>query len=147
MNEVGPVEYMVVAFPHNRLEGKIAPALRELTDAGTIRVLDLAFVMKDEEGSVFATELEDEDSDIGKAFRAVEAEAGQLISEDDLLAVGEELEPDSSAAVLVWEDVWATKLKGAIRQAGGVLLDLERVPYQVVDAALQYAEAAGGAKS
>jgi hypothetical protein len=87
------------------------------------------------------------ESDVGKAFRAVEAEVGDLISEEDLLAVGEELEPDSSAAVLVWEDVWATKLKGAIRDAGGVLLDLERVPYQVVDAALEYAEATGGTTS
>ena len=147
MKEVGPVEYMVVAFPHNKFDGSIASALGELTDAGTIRVLDLAFVMKHGDGSIAASELEDMESDVGRAFRAIEAEAGELISEEDLLAVGEELEADSSAAVLVWEDVWATKIKGAIREAGGVMMGLERVPYQVVDAALAYAEATNGVKS
>jgi hypothetical protein len=132
---------MVVAFPGNRFRGEIAPALAELSESGTIRIIDLAFVSKDAEGNVMATELEDNESDVGRAFRTIEAEVGDLINEDDLLAVGEELEPESSAAVLVWEDVWATKLKGALVGAGGVLLDLERVPYQVVDAALAHAGA------
>ena len=139
MSEIGPVEYMVVAFPGNRFRGEIAPALAELSESGTIRIIDLAFVSKDADGNVMATELEDNESDVGRAFRTIEAEVGDLINEDDLLAVGEELEPESSAAVLVWEDVWATKLKGALVGAGGVLLDLERVPYQVVDAALAHA--------
>jgi len=130
---------MVVAFPGNRFRGEIAPALAELSESGTIRIIDLAFVSKDADGNVMATELEDNESDVGRAFRTIEAEVGDLINEDDLLAVGEELEPESSAAVLVWEDVWATKLKGALVGAGGVLLDLERVPYQVVDAALAHA--------
>jgi uncharacterized membrane protein len=141
MAEIGPVEYMAVAFPGNKFTGEIAPALAELVKSGTVRIIDLAFVSKDAEGNVAAMELEDLDSDAGAAFKAIEAEIGDLVNADDLQAVGEELEPDSSAAVLVWEDVWAAKLAKAIRDSGGVLLDLERLPREVVEAALAYAGA------
>jgi uncharacterized membrane protein len=136
MAEIGPVEYMVVAFPGNKFTGDIVPALKELVDSGTVQIIDLAFVSKDADGNVAVMELEDIDSPAGKAFQALEAEIGDLVNEDDLRAVGEVLEPSSSAAVLVWEDVWAAKLAKAIRDAGGVLLDLERVPHEVVKAAL-----------
>lgn len=136
MAEIGPVEYMAVSFPGNKFKGEIVPALKELVDSGTVRIIDLAFVTKDAEGNVLAMEVEEVDSDAGKAFAALQAEIGDLVNADDLQAVGEVLEPNSSAAVLVWEDVWATKLAKAIRDAGGVLLDLERVPHEVVQAAL-----------
>jgi uncharacterized membrane protein len=136
MGEIGPVEYMAVSFPGNKFKGEIAPALKELVDSGTVRIIDLAFVTKDAEGNVVAMEVEELDSDAGKAFAALQAEIGDLVNADDLQAVGEVLEPNSSAAVLVWEDVWAAKLAKAIRDAGGVLLDLERVPHEVVQAAL-----------
>jgi hypothetical protein len=135
MAEIGPVEYMVVAFPGNQFKGEIVPALSELVKSGTVRIIDLAFVTKDADGSVAAMEVEDIDSEAGKAFQSLEAEIGELVNQDDLMAVGEVLEANSSAAVLVWEDVWATKLAKAIRDAGGVLLDLERVPHEVVLAA------------
>jgi uncharacterized membrane protein len=134
---IGPVEYMVVAFPGNQFKGEIVPALTDLVKSGTVRIIDLAFVAKDAEGNVATMELEDLQSDVGKAFAALEAEIGDLVNEDDLKAVGEVLEPNSSAGVLVWEDVWAAKLAQAIRDAGGVLLDLERVPHEVVQAALK----------
>jgi uncharacterized membrane protein len=137
MAEIGPVEYMAVSFPGNKFKGEIAPALKELVDSGTVRIIDLAFVTKDADGNVLAMEVEELDSDAGKAFAALQAEIGDLVNADDLQAVGEVLEPNSSAAVLVWEDVWATKLAKAIRDAGGVLLDLERVPHEVVQAALK----------
>jgi Family of unknown function (DUF6325) len=136
MAEIGPVEYMAVSFPGNKFKGEIVPALKELVDSGTVRIIDLAFVTKDVDGNVLAMEVEELDSDAGKAFAALQAEIGDLVNADDLQAVGEVLEPNSSAAVLVWEDVWATKLAKAIRDAGGVLLDLERVPHEVVQAAL-----------
>lgn len=136
MTQIGPVEYMVVSFPGNKFRGDIAPALAELAHNNVIRVIDLAFVLKDADGSVAAMELEDIDSDAGRAFQTIEAEIGELVSEDDLRAVGETLEPNSSAAVLVWEDVWASKLATAISEADGVLLDLERIPRPVVEAAL-----------
>jgi len=138
MAEIGPVEYMVVAFPGNKFTGAIAPALKELQDSGTVRVIDLAFVTKDAGGNVAALEIEDLESDAGVAFKTIEAAVGDLLNQDDLMAVGEELEPNSSAAVLVWEDAWAAKLAQAIRDSGGILLDLERLPHEVVQAALDF---------
>ncbi len=137
---IGPVEYMIVAFPGNRLKGEIVPALAELVEAGTLRIIDLAFVMKDADGVVVTAEMGDLDSEVFKAFDALSPETMGLLNQDDLAAAGEELEPNSSAALLVWEDVWATKLRDAILNAGGELLDLERVPYEVVNAAMEFAE-------
>jgi uncharacterized membrane protein len=139
MTQIGPIEYMVVSFPGNKFRGDIAPALAELANSGVIRVIDMAFVLKDADGSVAAMELEDIDSEAGRAFQTIESEIGELVNEDDLRAVGETLEPNSSAAVLVWEDVWASKLATAISEADGVLLDLERIPRPVVEAALAHA--------
>lgn len=139
--ESGPVEYMIVSFPGNRFRGEIAPALQELVDSGTIRIIDLTFVGKDENGDVAAFELADLDPDVQEALESLGAEVTGLFSEDDLKAAAEELEPNSSAALLVWEDVWATKVAGAIRDAGGELLDLGRVPHEVVQAARDWAAA------
>jgi Family of unknown function (DUF6325) len=139
MSKIGPVEYMIVAFPGNNFRGEIAPAIAELADSGTIRIIDLGFISKDSQGKVTAAEMQDRQSAAGLAFQTIEAEIGELLNEDDLNTIGQELEPESSAAVLVWEDVWATKLKSAIQDAGGVLVEIERIPYQVVDEALAYA--------
>jgi hypothetical protein len=141
LDQIGPVEYMIVAFPGNEFRGEIAPALGDLVKSGTLRILDFAFVMKDQDGQVFAMELEDVDSATGVAFKELESELGDLVNEEDLRAVGEELEPNSSAAVLVWEDVWAARLTTAIENADGVLLDLERIPRPVVEGALAHARA------
>lgn len=136
---IGPVEYMVVGFPGNNFKGDIAPAIAELVDAGTIRIIDLAVVTKDADGNAAALEITDVDSDFGRALSKLAGNVtGGLVNEDDLMAVGEELEPNSTAALLVWEDVWATKVRDAIVDAGGELWDLERVPYQVVQAALDW---------
>lgn len=138
---IGPVEYLIVAFPGNRFKGEIVPALKELVDAGTIRIIDLAFVLKDADGAVVTAEMADLDSEVYKAFDALSPEVKGLLNEEDLAAAGEELEPNSSAALLVWEDAWATKLRDAIVNAGGEVLDLERVPREVVEAAVEFAEA------
>jgi Family of unknown function (DUF6325) len=138
---IGPVEYMIVAFPGNRFKGEIVPALKELVDAGTIRIIDLAFVMKDADGAVGTAELADLDPDVNQAFDTLSPQTMGLLNQDDLAAAGEELEPNSSAALLVWEDVWATKLRDAIGNADGEILDLERVPNEVVRAAVEFAEA------
>lgn len=137
---IGPVEYMIVAFPGNQFKGEIAPALADLVKSGTVRIIDLAFVTKDGDGNVAAFELGDLDSDVFQAFDALDAEIGGLLNSEDLDAAAEELEPNSSAALLVWEDVWATRLADAIRGAGGVLLDLERIPHEVVEAAVDWAK-------
>jgi hypothetical protein len=139
---IGPVEYMVVAFPGNKFNGDVAPALRELVDSGTIRVLDLTFVHKDEKGDVVAVELEDEGSDIFQAFHELTIDRGGLINDADMMDIGEALEANSSAAILVWEDLWAARFKDAVVASGGVLVDIQRVPYEIVDAAIAYKESA-----
>jgi uncharacterized membrane protein len=136
---IGPVEYMVIAFPGNKFKGEIAPALRELVDNGTIRIIDLAFVGKDADGNVLGFELEDAGSEVGAAFSAIKHERNGLLNEDDVREVGEALDLNSSAALLVWEDVWATKVRDAIVDAGGQLVTIQRVPYEVVEAAVAYA--------
>ena len=137
---IGPVEYMIVAFPGNQFTGEIVPALKEQVDAGTIRIIDLAFVAKDANGDVVAMEVEDLESEVGAAFsELIGSESGGLLNDEDIMAVAEDLEPNNSVGLLVWEDVWAAKIADAIVKAGGELWDLERVPRDVVEAAVEYA--------
>src|SRR6476469_6365581 len=113
MEEIGPVEYMIVSFPGNRFTGEIAPALGKLVESNTIRIIDLAFVSKDADGSIAAFEL-------------------SVIGEEDLMDAAEDLEPGSSAAMLLWEDIWAAELASAMRGAGGELVAIGRIPHDVV---------------
>ena len=135
MSEIGPVDYMIVAFPGNQFRGEIAPELARLVDNGTIRVIDLAFVGKDADGNIAAFELTDLEPDVREAFEKAGVEVSGLFNEDDLMTAGEELEPNTSAALLVWENVWARDIAQKLRDAGGVLLDFERLPHEVVQAA------------
>ena len=135
MTELAPVDYMIVAFPGNEFKGEIAPALADLVEKGTIRIIDLAFVAKDAEGNIGAFELTDIDPDVRKGFENMGVEVNGLFNEEDLQAAGEELDPNSSAALLVWENLWARDVAQAIRNAGGELLDFERLPHEVVQAA------------
>jgi hypothetical protein len=137
--EIGPVEYLIVAFPGNRFRGEIAPALADLVEAGTIRIIDVAFVGKSEDGEVAAFELTDLDPDVREGIERMGVEVSGLFNEDDLMAAAAELEPNSSAALLVWEDVWAKEVAQAMRDAGGVLFDFGRLPHEVVQAAREYA--------
>ena len=135
MDEIGPVDYLIVAFPGNKFRGEIAPALADLVDAGTIRIIDLAFVSKDADGEVLAFELNDLDPEVRAGFERAGVEVQGLFNEEDLAAAGEELELNSSAALLVWENVWARDVAQKMRDAGGVMLDFDRVPHEVVQAA------------
>jgi hypothetical protein len=135
MDEIGPVDYLIVAFPGNEFRGEIAPALAELVENGTVRIIDLAFVTKDESGATAALELSELAPDMQAAFNALGIEVTGLFNEEDLAAAAEELEPNSSAALLVWENVWARRTAQAIRDAGGVVLDFDRLPHDVVQAA------------
>ena len=135
MEEIGPVEYMIVSFPGNRFTGEIAPALAKLVEANTIRIIDLAFVGKDSDGEIVAFEVSDLDPDVREGLEKIGIEVSGLFNEDDLMSAGEELEPNTSAALLVWENVWARDVAQSMRDAGGVLLDFERLPHEVVQAA------------
>ncbi|MGH3042988.1 MAG: DUF6325 family protein [Gaiellaceae bacterium] len=145
---IGPIEYVVVGFPGNKFKGEIVPALAELVENGTIRILDLVFVLKDEEGNVAAIELADLDpEDVAAAMADIsEVDAG-LLNEEDIALAAESLEPNSSAGLLVFENVWATRFAEAVRNADGQLLANERIPHDVVQAALAYAAAESGEES
>jgi uncharacterized membrane protein len=134
---IGPVDCMIVRFPGNRFTGEIAPALGALVDSGTIRIIDLVFVKKDEDGSVTAVELSELDPDEAAPYDEIEGETEGLLSEEDLDWAAESIEPNSSALLLVWENTWATRVAEAIRGAGGQLVMFERIPHDEVVVAMQ----------
>jgi hypothetical protein len=145
--EIGPVDYMIVAFPGNQFKGEIAPALADLVDAGTIRIIDLAFVGKNADGDAVAFELTELDPDVREGLENMGVEVGGLLNEEDLMSTAEELPPNTSAALLVWENVWAREVKQAIMNAGGELVAFERVPHEIVAAAREWALEAAGKES
>ncbi|HEY7537735.1 MAG TPA: DUF6325 family protein [Gaiellaceae bacterium] len=139
MEEIGPVDYAIIAFPGNKFTGEIAPAIADLVENGTIRIIDIAFVGKDEDGNTAAFELTELDPEVQASLESVGIEVQGLLNDEDLQSTAEELEPNSSAALLVWENVWARKVTQAMRDAGGVLVAFERLPHDVVQAAREWA--------
>ena len=131
--DIGPVEILVVAFPGNQFTGEIAPALEELVTSGLIRVIDLVFVTKDADGSVVGIELSDLDEAVGAAFQPHVEEPSGLLAEEDIEDLGAELEPNSSAAILLFEHLWATKFRDAVIDSGGQLVASVRIPKEVID--------------
>jgi hypothetical protein len=149
LDELGPVDWIVVEFPGSKLTGTIAPILAEYVERGLIRVLDLLFLKKDEDGSFEAFEATDQhDTELGE-LRTLETEMAMVLSEQDVADLAETIEPGSSAAVLVWENVWAAPFGAAVRHAGGQLVASGRIPIQAVIAAIEAdaAEAAEGAEA
>ena len=138
MEEIGPVDYAIIGFPGNKFRGEIAPALADLVEAGTIRIIDVAFVGKDPNGDAVAMELTELDPEVQASLDKLGIEVGGLFNEDDLQDIADDLEPNCSAAVLLWENVWARKVTKAMRDAGGELVAFERVPHEVVQAAREW---------
>jgi len=134
----GPVEYMVLAFPGNQFRGQIAPEIGRLVEAGTINLLDLAFVHKDAAGEVTILEVEQEPNEVFQAFETLTAAEGGIISDNDMREIGAKLDPDSSALIVVWEDLWAARFATAVLDAGGVMVDLQRIPAEAVEAAVTW---------
>ena len=128
---IGPVEYMIVGFPGNQFNGAIAPELAKLVDSGTIRILDLVFIMKDADGSVLAFEVDEQDS--LALYKDIDGEVGGWVGSEDIEHAADALEPNSAAALLVWEDVWATPFVEAMRDSGGVLIEGARIPHDLVE--------------
>lgn len=135
MKELGPVDYLIVAFPGNQFKGEIIPALADLVENGTIRIIDLAFVGKSATGEVVAFEMLDLAPEVKQAFEDLGVEVNGLLNEDDLMSTGESLPPDTSAALLVWENLWARNVADGIRGAGGIVVDFQRIPHEIVQAA------------
>jgi hypothetical protein len=138
---LGPVEYALIEFPGSTFSGEIAPELQKLVEAGTIRVIDLIFITKDEQGDILSLELTGLDADEAAPFERAGVELGNLLTEDDVEIAGEALAPGSSAALIVWEDTWATAFAAGVRNADGRLVAHERIAPDVIEAALAAAAA------
>jgi Family of unknown function (DUF6325) len=141
IDELGPVDYLVVEFPagQQNFTGEAADELVRLHDAGIIRVMDLVIVGKGPDGAVMAQELGDLD-DLGD-FARIEAELAETLAEEDVLALGEVMAPGSLGAVLVYENLWAAHFGSALRHAGGQLIANGRIPVQAIIAAMEADEA------
>ena len=138
--EMGPIDYIVVEWPGKQPTGEAAPLLVDLVDRGLIRILDLAFIAKGDDGSVAGIEISDLGNQV-EELKVFEGASSGLLADDDVEAAGEALEPGTSAALLVYENVWAAPFATAVRKSGGQLVASGRVPVQAIVAALDAAEA------
>jgi len=129
---LGPVEFIVLGFPGNRFTGEIAPALRELLETGTVRIIDMAVIAKDADGTVTVFELQELSPEVAAAFVQLDGEVRGLLSEADLAEIAADLPPGTTAATVLFEHAWATRLAQAVRAAHGELLLAERVPPAVI---------------
>jgi uncharacterized membrane protein len=130
---LGPVELLVVKFPGNQFKGEIAPALTELVESSAIRVIDILFVNKDENGKVEMVEINDLDDDNYAVFDPIVSDVTSMLNEDDVEAFSEALGPNSSAALLLFEDTWATRFRDALENAKAELVLSERIPRAVIE--------------
>ena len=132
----GPVDVYIIGFPGNKFTGRIAPAIMELVENGTIRVLDLLFVTKDEEGVVTTVAAADMDEE-GAAFLAIDVTQPGALGPEDAEEVSDDLPANSSTLLVAFENLWAAKLVDALQAADAVVIDSIRIPVDVVQAALQ----------
>ncbi|MET7984500.1 MULTISPECIES: DUF6325 family protein [unclassified Streptomyces] len=138
---MGPIDYIVVEFPGNRMTGEGLPILVDLVDRGLIRILDLLFVRKDEDGTVAGMEVADFDGDGALDLAVFEGVSSGLLGEDDIAEAGKALEPGNSAGILVYENVWAAPFAAALRRGGAQLVASGRIPVPAVLAALEETDA------
>jgi hypothetical protein len=139
VDELGPVDYLVVEFPADKanFSGAMAAELSALVGRGLVRVLDLLILKKDDDGSVEGFESHDFGDDELGELRAMEDELALLLAAEDVESIGAALEPGSVAAVLVYENVWAAPFGAAVRRSGGQLVASGRIPIQALAAALE----------
>ena len=141
VESMGPVDYVIVEFPGNRMTGEGLPILIDLVDRGIIRILDFAFISKGTDGSVVGMSIADFDGDGVLDLAVFEGASSGLLDSSDLDEAGSVLEPGSSAGVLVYENVWAAPFATAIRRSGGQLVASGRIPVQALLASLDATEA------
>ena len=137
LDALGPVDYLVVEFPAgaSNFTGEMAAELLALVDSGTIRVIDIVILTKDEHGAVDAVEL----ADVGELgeLQALEAELAELLAEADIEHLAAAMEPNSTAGVLIWENLWAARFASAARRSGGQLIATGRIPIQAIIASIE----------
>jgi hypothetical protein len=143
LDELGPVDYVVVEFPAGakNFTGEMATELLKLVDAGTIRVIDVLILDKNEDGTVDATELADIDQ-LGE-MQTIEAELAELLAAEDVDHLAAAMEPGSTAGVLIFENLWAAPFASAARRSGGQLIANGRIPIQAIIASLEADELVG----
>jgi len=134
----GSVELAAIAFPGSKFKGEIIPALAELVDSGVVAILDLLIISKSEEGDVVSLEIGEMED--GGMFDELDGDVMGLLSAEDIETAGQLLEPGNTAALIVWENTWARKLIGAIRDAGGELLAHDRLDAETVNAVMAMRE-------
>jgi hypothetical protein len=140
MDQMGPIDCVVIAFPDGQPKGEAAPLLMDLVDRGIIRILDLMFIRKAADGSVAGLEISDLDQEGAGEFVLFAGASSGLLTDEDRQEAAEVLEPDSAAAVIVFENRWAAPFARAMRKAGGQLVAFDRIPVQAVLAALDATE-------
>jgi hypothetical protein len=140
LDEMGPVDYLLIEWPGRQPEGELAPYVIDLVERGLIRVLDLAVIVKSEDGSVTRLEIADVGGEV-EEFAAFEGASSGLLSDDDTNEAATALEPGTSAALLVYENRWAAPFAAAVRRSGGQLVASGRIPIQAILAALDAVEA------
>jgi hypothetical protein len=140
LDEMGPIDYVVLEWPGRQPSGEVAPLLVDLVDRGIIRILDIAFMVKDEDGTVAAIDLAAANGG-GASFSEFEGASSGLLGDEDLQEAAAALEPGTSAAVLVWENRWAAPVAVALRKSGGQLVASGRLPVQAILASLEALEA------
>jgi len=131
--DLAPVEYLMLTFPGNKFNGQISKALGDLVESGTIRILDLTFIIKDPDGTTAAFEYDELEEVVG--FDDIDGHADGLLRAEDLEMAAEALTPDSSALLMVWEDLWASDFQAAVIACGGEVITGERVPREIVQSA------------
>ena len=141
LDQLGPVDYVVVEFPAgaSNFTGEMVEELLALVDSGTIRIIDILILTKDADGSIDAMEL----SDVGELgpLEELEAELAELLAEEDVVHLAAAMEPGSVAGVLIWENLWAAPFASAARRSGGQLIANGRIPIQAIIASIQADEA------
>ena len=136
VTEMGPIDYVVLEWPRDVTPTGVVDHIIDLVDRGIVRVLDIAFISKDEDGNIVALDVSDHDS-----FAPFEGASSGILADEDLEDAGEALEPGTAAAVLVWENRWAAPLATALRKSGAQLVASGRIPVQAILASLEAAEA------
>jgi hypothetical protein len=137
LEEMGPIDYIVIEWPGRQPSGEAAPLIADLHDRGIIRILDIALMVKGEDGSVAAVELGEAN---GGGFADFGGASTGLIGQEDLEEAAAALEPGTCAAVLLWENRWAGPVAAALRRSGGQLVASGRIPVQAILAALEAME-------
>jgi hypothetical protein len=141
--ELGPIDYLIVEFPGSRMTGEGFPILLDLVDRGLIRILDLVFVRKDNDGSTAIIEISDIDHDGQLDMAVFQGASSGLLNADDVADAGSVLEPGSSAGILIYENRWAAPFAAALRRGGAQLIAKGSIPIDALVASLDAAEAAG----